>query len=35
LYVRGDARRARRDAESLLVRLTRAYERSAGRRLTL
>ena len=35
LYVRGDARRARRDAEALLIRLTRAYERSSGQRLTL
>ena len=35
LYVRGDARSARRDAEALLVRLTRAYERGGGQRLTL
>ena len=35
LYVRGDARRARRDAEALLIRLTRAYEHSSGQRLTL
>jgi len=35
LYVRGDARRARRDAEALLTRLTRVYERSGGQRLAL
>ena len=35
LYVAGDRRRAARHAEWLLVRLARAFERSAGRRLTL
>jgi hypothetical protein len=35
LYVRGDARQARRNAEWLLVRLARDWEKSAGRRLIL
>ena len=35
LYVRGDRRRVARHAEWLLRRLVRAFERSAGRRLTL
>ncbi len=35
LYVAGDRRRAVRHAEWLLGRLVRAFERSAGRRLTL
>ena len=35
LYVRGDARRARRHCEWMLIRLTQAWERSAGRRLIL
>ncbi len=35
LYVTGDRRRATRHAEWLLARLVRAFERSAGRRLTL
>jgi Putative zinc-binding metallo-peptidase len=35
LYVAGDQRHAARHAEWLLARLVRAFERSAGRRLTL
>ncbi|MBS0375627.1 MAG: putative zinc-binding metallopeptidase [Proteobacteria bacterium] len=35
LYVRGDRRRAARNAEWALARLVRSFERSAGRRLTL
>ena len=35
LYVGGGRRRAERNAEWLLLKLTRAFERSAGRRLTL
>jgi hypothetical protein len=35
LYVAGDIRHAQRHAEWLLTRLARAFERSAGRRLTL
>jgi hypothetical protein len=35
LYVAGDRRRSARNAEWLLTRLARAFERSAGRRLTL
>jgi hypothetical protein len=35
LYVHGDARQAGRNAEWMLVRLTRDWEKSAGRRLLL
>lgn len=35
LYVHGDVRQARRNAEWMLVKLTRAWEKSAGRRLIL
>lgn len=35
LYVRGDVRQTRRNAAWMLIRLTQAWERSAGRRLTL
>jgi hypothetical protein len=35
LYVHGDARQAARNAEWMLVKLTRAWEKSAGRRLIL
>jgi hypothetical protein len=35
LYVQGDQRRMLRHCEWMLTRLARAYERSAGRRLTL
>jgi len=35
LYVAGDPRRATRHARRILTRLVRAFERSAGRRLTL
>jgi hypothetical protein len=35
LYVAGDRRRAAHHVEWLLGRLVRAFERSAGRRLTL